>query len=405
MILEILILISIEQSALFQRYCEECCETWLACTPCSIKHFPAISRRTKIENYTTFQAAYKKVQHCMQQDHVEEVHQQLLRWLHDDQIWKLQWLKKEDRDIFHEVSKQFLRDARSFDQNLQVEDMVQAIRNVWIIIILAKIFHKEFYYHKAIFAYSMLYPYTDNLLDDPTCKHEKKKMFNQWLYKRINGECDHYYEPYQRRVHMLITMIEEQYPRDSYNEVYTSLLLIQQGQEASLMQYDTVDQKTLLHLSIAKGGASVVADGILIDGKMEDIQYQFCVYFGFLLQIADDIQDVQEDSLNGYHTLANVIKSKQAGKNLCEKYFSYGKEIMQKICPNQEEATRLFITENCRTLLYFSLCQKVMHLPKRFLYQVHRRMPIRKKDMKQLMKTLNDNKTIDPHLLDAYLQI
>ena len=53
-------------------------------------------------------------------------------------------------------------DARKFDDDLPIGDIMQAMRNVWISNALQLLFGKEVYYSKANFAYSMLYPYTDN---------------------------------------------------------------------------------------------------------------------------------------------------------------------------------------------------------------------------------------------------
>lgn len=45
------------------------------------------------------------------------------------------------------------------------------------------LFGKEVYYSKANFAYSMLYPYTDNYLDNTNIDKNDKILFNNWLEK------------------------------------------------------------------------------------------------------------------------------------------------------------------------------------------------------------------------------
>lgn len=70
-----------------------------------------------------------------------------------------------------------------FDDDLPIGDIMQAMRNVWISNALQLLFGKEIYYSKANFAYSMLYPYTDNYLDNTNIDKNDKILFNNWLEK------------------------------------------------------------------------------------------------------------------------------------------------------------------------------------------------------------------------------
>lgn len=85
------------------------------------------------------------------------------------------------------------------------------------------------------------------------------------------------------------------YAPSSYQDVYQSLYLIQEGQQQSLRQQQTIPEKDVLEISIWKGGTSVLADGYLIDGHLSDVQQEFCMLFGFTLQVQIDLQDVVED--------------------------------------------------------------------------------------------------------------
>ena len=62
------------------------------------------------------------------------------------------------------------------------------MRNVWIINILQRLKGVDITLSNAIFGYSMLYPYTDNYLDDVNISKEEKVEFNQRLYRRLLGE-------------------------------------------------------------------------------------------------------------------------------------------------------------------------------------------------------------------------
>ena len=49
---------------------------------------------------------------------------------------------------------------------MTLQEIGQAMRNVWIMNISQVLLNVEVKFTNAIFAYSMLYPYTDNILDD-----------------------------------------------------------------------------------------------------------------------------------------------------------------------------------------------------------------------------------------------
>ncbi len=63
-------------------------------------------------------------------------------------------------------SWKFLKVARHYDSEITIEDAFQAMRNVWIMNGLQLLMGMEIKLTPSVFAYSMLYPYTDNYLDD-----------------------------------------------------------------------------------------------------------------------------------------------------------------------------------------------------------------------------------------------
>jgi hypothetical protein len=108
-------------------------------------------------------------------------------------------------------------------------------------------------------------------------------------------------------------MIEGQYPRDEYKQVFDSILCIQNGQIKSLSQQDTekdLDEESAIAISAEKGGTSVLADAYLVCGDLDEGMFEFAFGFGFILQLIDDLQDVDEDLKNGHMT----VFSRQAGK-------------------------------------------------------------------------------------------
>ncbi|MFZ3106590.1 MAG: hypothetical protein WA105_04330, partial [Candidatus Hydromicrobium sp.] len=140
----------------------------------------------------------------------------------------------------------------------------------------------------SVFAYSMLYPYTDNYLDNPHITSESKTIFSQRFQQRINGEKIVPGNTDEKNIFNLIGMIEEQYERSRYPKVYESLLAINHGQTKSIRLLDTsgsLKETDVLKICIEKGGASVLADGYLVSSSLTESQERFLFGFGAYLQM------------------------------------------------------------------------------------------------------------------------
>jgi hypothetical protein len=68
---------------------------------------------------------------------------------------------------FFPVGTQLARWARSFDAELSMADTIQASRNAWICCGLQALLGRPMELTPSILAYSLLYPYSDNYLDQP----------------------------------------------------------------------------------------------------------------------------------------------------------------------------------------------------------------------------------------------
>lgn len=268
-------------------------------------------------------------------------------------------LNETERTLFQDMTISFLRDVRSFDSELSLQDTMQALRNIWILAILQCLFHKYSGYHKAMFAYSMLYPYSDNYLDDPDVSKAHKMQFNEWFTKRLKGAITPK-NAHEKRISSLIALIEEQFDRKEYPQVYEALLLIQSAQIRSLQQQDgavSLGDDKLLEISYEKGGTSVIADGILIDGFLDEEQQRFCMRFGFMLQLGDDIQDAISDHINAHQTLLSN-HSMQNADTLIRKLLAYIQSSLRgsKVCDRSELLQ--FVEKDCFYLIFYALFQK-----------------------------------------------
>jgi hypothetical protein len=237
-------------------------------------------------------------------------------------------------DSYTEATKKFIETGRRFDPNLSMEDIFQACRNVWIINGIQSMMGLPIELTPSVFAYSMLYPYTDNYLDNPHITSESKTIFSQRFQQRINGEKIVPGNTDEKNIFNLIGMIEEQYERSRYPKVYESLLAIHHGQTKSIRLLDTsgsLKETDVLKICIEKGGASVLADGYLVSSSLTESQERFLFGFGAYLQMVDDIQDVNKDSKAGLLTPFSQASQQTSLDELTNRTFNFGVRIMDQI--------------------------------------------------------------------------
>jgi hypothetical protein len=198
-----------------------------------------------------------------------------------------------------QISTQFASAARRFDQGVSAQDIAQALRNVWTMGYLQLLLGMQVSLTPAIFAYSMLYPYSDNYLDDPNIGKEDKIRFNERLRMRLRGREVTPVNQRERAMFQLISTMEIQFPRPRFRQVFDSLLAIHRAQERSTKLLEpsvATDAGQILRIGFEKGGCSVLADGYLVAGHLTSAQAEFLFKLGTVLQLVDDLQDVKHDA-------------------------------------------------------------------------------------------------------------
>ncbi len=209
-------------------------------------------------------------------------------------------------DDFLPTGIRFAQLARRFDAQISRADTIQACRNAWTACGLQPLLGVPAGVTPSILAYSLLYPYTDNYLDSQDVPAATKLTFSRRFRERLRGRDPSALNQHEAAVWALVAMIEGEYPRTQYPQVFDCLLAIHQAQEDSLIQLRNCDQRSaseLLKLSLAKGGTSVLADACLVRGCLTLDEIQFAFLWGALLQLGDDLQDVREDLRAGSDTL------------------------------------------------------------------------------------------------------
>lgn len=206
---------------------------------------------------------------------------------------------------FLPVGMQLARWARHFDPQLSMAEITQACRNAWTACGLQPLLGVPFQLTPSILGYSLLYPYSDNYLDRPELEAAAKLRFSEHFRERLLSDSVIASDSREGFIWKLVELIEEQYPRAAFPDVYACLLAIHRAQEASMEQLTAKEwgEEEILHTSCAKGGSSVLADASLARGWLTDGESRFAFAWGVLLQLGDDLQDVQEDLSSGSATI------------------------------------------------------------------------------------------------------
>jgi hypothetical protein len=209
-------------------------------------------------------------------------------------------------DDFLPAGTKFARWARRFDASLSMAEIVQACRSAWTACGLQALLGDPTGITPSILGYSLLYPYSDNYLDRDDVSAEAKRRFSERFRERLRGKRISAIDNREAALWALVELIEGQYSRRGYPQIFDCLLAIHQAQEASIAQLGNCVpccDAEVLRITCAKGGTSVLADACLAHGWLDEKESRFSFEWGVLLQLGDDLQDVREDLLRGSVTL------------------------------------------------------------------------------------------------------
>ncbi len=210
------------------------------------------------------------------------------------------------------VGKAFVRRARDLDPSLSDDDIHQALRNQWVFNSIQSYLSRPVTLSDSSLGYSLMYPCTDNLLDDAVRTRDEKERFNRSLTSCLCGLP--VAEAGLRGFPALLRLIEREYPRESSPCVYDSLLAIQRAQQKSLILHGDVDDRPegeLQSLTIEKGGTSVAVDGYLVSGALDAESLHALFGYGVVLQFIDDLQDIPADEAAGHSSM--FTRARRAG--------------------------------------------------------------------------------------------
>jgi hypothetical protein len=296
-----------------------------------------------------------------------------------------------------EISQQFFEEARRFDPAIATADIFQASRNVWTSTYLQILLGLEARLTPSIFGYSMLYPVTDNFLDDPLRSQAEKIEFNQHFCAWLKGERSDATNAHEAAVVALIDKIESQYDRNQYPQVYDSLLAIFCAQQESVLLPEgpvmpySVD---VLGVTLRKGGTSVLADGVLAAGELNQAQMEIIFDYGCFAQFMDDQEDVDHDLHD--HALTVFSECAAAGKldDLMNRLFAYAHVLLTGLDMFRNERTEPLIELSMKgiDLLMIDACLRTRsHYSRSYMSYLESFFPVYFRAMGGLQKKIDRN--------------
>jgi len=321
---------------------------------------------------------------------------------------------REGKEIFMDPgffisSEAFINKVRNYDPGINKEDIGQAFRNVWIMNLLQKTFDIPLICTDGVFGYSMLYPYTDNFMDDPGVKKEEKYLAGKRLHQRLLGSKEKAKGENEEKVFDMIEKIEGAFSRKEYPEVFDSLLYIHHSQQESLRQHisdisdqraensrrpepkDKLQEKRLLEISFHKGGASVLADGYLVKGKLNQEERIFCFNYGALLQMADDLQDCKEDYENQHQTLFSMEYGKKTLDNKAHQLIRFAENVFEiYFSDKNSKGMKKFLMENTLLLILGSVLMNPSCFSSEYVLWAERHFPVSRKFLERQQREIKE---------------
>ncbi len=298
---------------------------------------------------------------------------------------------------YQNVTEMFIKEVRQFDSKIDITDIFQAMRNVWIMNSVQIMFNMKVRLTPSIFSYSMLYPYSDNYLDDINVSGDNKKEFNDKFRKWLSGEITEPSSQREKYILKLINKIEEEFVRAEYGGVFDSLLSIHTAQEESLKQQRINSlpyEKDIIGITFEKGGTSVLADGYLVKGNLSKQEADFMFGYGVFLQIIDDLQDVEEDLKNGHITMFSQIANKWTLDKLSNKLFSFIENILNRqtiLLSDDSVKLKKVILESCNIMILEAISKNKKMFSRKYIKQIEEYSMIRLKFYKKVKKKINKN--------------
>lgn len=310
---------------------------------------------------------------------------------------------------FAEIGLEFIRQARRFDPEIPFEDIYQASRNVWSMNFMQLLTGEPIALTPAVFAYSLLYPYTDNYLDDPQISIETKQTLNERFRVRLMGGEIRPSNRYEERISDLVSLIEGQFDRRLFPQVFESLLAIHeaQGRSLALQQGRTSPYEVdVIGLCFDKGGTAVLADGYLVAGNLTPPQREWMFFYGVFTQLMDDLEDTRRDLQEGNLTIFSQTARRWPLDAITNRTIHLGRLLIARLqeieAPGAEPFKRMIA--KCLDPLVIASAGEVGEFYTRpYLRELERRLPVRFKFLRKQRRKFSRIPIPVEELVEAFI--
>ncbi|MFL6354305.1 MAG: hypothetical protein ACJ74Z_20980 [Bryobacteraceae bacterium] len=309
---------------------------------------------------------------------------------------------------FPKIGNELGSAARRLDASVSVSDVLQACRNAWTACGLQPLLGHPIRLTPAIFAYSMLYPYSDNYLDDAGVSRQAKLRFSSRFRWRLAGDHLAPTNALEEVVWRLVSLIESRFARCEYPQVYDCLLDIHQAQENSIQQLGRsahADEIDVLSLTFAKGGTSVLADAYLAAGSLTPCEASFAFAWGVLLQLADDLDDLAVDRRHGFLNLFSQAAERQPLDALTNRALNFGQSVMRlmEALPNGSSAFKELLQRNSSSLIIRAAATSSELYTEAYVAELETYSPLRFRFLKERQQQLATKARSYAKFFEAFL--
>lgn len=303
----------------------------------------------------------------------------LYRVLNEETILNLHsCLSSERLESFVSEIQEFLREVRGYTPELTLDGIGQAMRNYIVYQMFKEIHLDTSGFLKACYGYSMLYPFTDNYIDNGALTTGEKGRYNKLIRDYImTGRA----EPlcgYDEKTLYFLECIRKTYQEKELKNITDLLLMMLDAQEESLRQQKKellLNARDRLDISLYKGGMSVLIDRFFVKNKMSGADMLFYLGFGFFLQLADDLQDIAEDSGKGSQTLLTLDLSAEQEEKTVNRLFFFIRDLCGSHPSGNNDFLR-FVLANCYLLLLMGIYKSREYFTSGYLKKMERFFPV-----------------------------
>lgn len=307
-----------------------------------------------------------------------------------------EWMGPKLLDALKREAKHFIEKVRNFDETLNQAQIWQTLRNYFIYAMIVEMQGEEQNAKNPILAYSLLYPYTDNYIDNKWISVKEKEQYNRMIASKLLGKTTMPENSLEEKTCCLLDMILDDYEGEKQKRVAEILLRLLDAQNQSISQQKAdVTEEQILEISIRKGSNSVLADYLFAASDWLQEEEEFYKKFGFLLQLVDDLQDIKEDRETGSHTLMTQAEEQKKLEQCVNHLLWFSWNVIRRFEPKKPRI-KGFVLKNCVEISLLAVAINHQFFSMKYLKALEPYLPFSLEFMKKRQK---QGKLIDSSML------